>query len=533
MRTAAHRRRSRWLARTGCTTTTDHHYVFPARRRRPARRRDRGGARGRAALPPDPRVDGPRREPGRPAAGPRRRGHRRDPGRDRRGAIDRHHDPSPDSMLRIGVAPCSPFSVTGDLLKQAAALARRQGRAAAHPPRRDHRRGRLLPRAVRLLAGRVHRVARLARPRRLVRPRGPPRRRRDRAARRPPAPASRTARRPTPGSAPASPGPATCATPACRSGSASTVRRPTRRPRCVEELRHARAVRPGRGRTAGADGPRRAGAGHARAARGCSAGGRDRLARAGQARRPRALAARHAARTPTSPTRSPRWCSGRRRRWSCCWSRAGRSSSSDAMVTVDEDELAGRGRDVQAPPSPSAAGQRPSDRRPPTDLTERTPTGPRARRRRRRSVASARARCGRTATLKVTGEFAYGSDLWMDDMLWGVTLRSPHPYARIRRVDIGRGARDRRGASRSSPHDDVPGEQRLRPRASPTSRCWRSTSSATRASRSRWSPPTTPRSPGRRPRRSSSTTTCSSRSPTREALGHPTRPLHDGPRRPG
>ena len=35
-------------------------------------------------------------------------------------AIDRHHDPSPDSMLRVGVAPCSPFSVTGDLLEQAA-----------------------------------------------------------------------------------------------------------------------------------------------------------------------------------------------------------------------------------------------------------------------------------------------------------------------------------------------------------------------------------------------------------------------------
>jgi xanthine dehydrogenase D subunit len=40
-------------------------------------------------------------------------------------------------------------------------------------------------------------------------------------------------------------------------------------------------------------------------------------------------------------------------------------------------------------------------------------------------------------TLKVTGEFAYASDLWMDDMIWGVTLRSPHPYARIRSIDIG------------------------------------------------------------------------------------------------
>jgi CO/xanthine dehydrogenase Mo-binding subunit len=40
-------------------------------------------------------------------------------------------------------------------------------------------------------------------------------------------------------------------------------------------------------------------------------------------------------------------------------------------------------------------------------------------------------------TLKVTGEFAYASDLWMDDMIWGVTLRSPHPHAAIRSIDIG------------------------------------------------------------------------------------------------
>jgi len=42
-------------------------------------------------------------------------------------AIDEHHDPGPDSMLRIGLAPCSPFSVTGDLLRQSAALARDKG----------------------------------------------------------------------------------------------------------------------------------------------------------------------------------------------------------------------------------------------------------------------------------------------------------------------------------------------------------------------------------------------------------------------
>ncbi len=42
-------------------------------------------------------------------------------------AIDKFHDPSPESMLRVGVAPCSPFSVTGELLTEAAELARRRG----------------------------------------------------------------------------------------------------------------------------------------------------------------------------------------------------------------------------------------------------------------------------------------------------------------------------------------------------------------------------------------------------------------------
>src|SRR5690606_24855320 len=39
--------------------------------------------------------------------------------------------------------------------------------------------------------------------------------------------------------------------------------------------------------------------------------------------------------------------------------------------------------------------------------------------------------------LKVKGEFAFSSDLWADDMLWGVTLRSPHPHARVTHVDTG------------------------------------------------------------------------------------------------
>ncbi|MGW1075148.1 xanthine dehydrogenase subunit D [Streptomyces sp. NPDC002537] len=38
--------------------------------------------------------------------------------------------------------------------------------------------------------------------------------------------------------------------------------------------------------------------------------------------------------------------------------------------------------------------------------------------------------------LKVTGDFAYASDLWHEDMLWGVTLRSPHTHARILSIDL-------------------------------------------------------------------------------------------------
>jgi cytosine/adenosine deaminase-related metal-dependent hydrolase len=42
-------------------------------------------------------------------------------------ALDRWHDPAPGSMLRMGVAPCSPFSVTAELMRSAAALARERG----------------------------------------------------------------------------------------------------------------------------------------------------------------------------------------------------------------------------------------------------------------------------------------------------------------------------------------------------------------------------------------------------------------------
>jgi cytosine/adenosine deaminase-related metal-dependent hydrolase len=115
-----------WLARTGCTTTTDHHYVFPrdggdvfaaevdaaARvglRFHPCRgSMDLGQSQG--GLPPDNVVED--RDAVLTAT---------------QAAIDRHHDPHPESMLRVAVAPCSPFSVTGELMSEAAELARRNG----------------------------------------------------------------------------------------------------------------------------------------------------------------------------------------------------------------------------------------------------------------------------------------------------------------------------------------------------------------------------------------------------------------------
>jgi xanthine dehydrogenase D subunit len=62
-------------------------------------------------------------------------------------------------------------------------------------------------------------------------------------------------------------------------------------------------------------------------------------------------------------------------------------------------------------------------------------------------------------TLKVSGEFAYSSDLWAEDMLWGATLRSPHPHARILRIDITEALRIP-GVYAVLTHEDVPGAKR-------------------------------------------------------------------------
>ena len=114
------------LAVSGCSTSTDHHYLFPpgagtcsgprsGRRGRwacastPCRgSMDLGRSRG--GLPPDEVVED--RDAVLAAT---------------EEAIDRWHDPSPGSMLRVAVAPCSPFSVTGGLMRDAAELARRRG----------------------------------------------------------------------------------------------------------------------------------------------------------------------------------------------------------------------------------------------------------------------------------------------------------------------------------------------------------------------------------------------------------------------
>ena len=112
------------LLLSGCTLSTDHHYVFPHGREGifealVETARDLGlrfhPCRGsmslgesRGGLPPDSVVE----EEDAILA------HTEE-------MIRRHHDPKPGSMCRVVVAPCSPFSVTPQLMRDSAVLARR------------------------------------------------------------------------------------------------------------------------------------------------------------------------------------------------------------------------------------------------------------------------------------------------------------------------------------------------------------------------------------------------------------------------
>ncbi len=46
--------------------------------------------------------------------------------------VETFHDPSPRSMLRIGLAPCSPFSVSADLMRETASMARAHAAVGLH-----------------------------------------------------------------------------------------------------------------------------------------------------------------------------------------------------------------------------------------------------------------------------------------------------------------------------------------------------------------------------------------------------------------
>jgi xanthine dehydrogenase D subunit len=58
---------------------------------------------------------------------------------------------------------------------------------------------------------------------------------------------------------------------------------------------------------------------------------------------------------------------------------------------------------------------------------------------------------------KVQGTFIYSSDLRAEGMLWGATVRSPHPYARIKSIDTSE-ARAMPGVRAALTHQDVPGK---------------------------------------------------------------------------
>ena len=114
------------LMLSGCTATADHHYVFPrgqtkmidaeiaAARRIGIRFHPTRGSmsvgRSRGGLPPDSVVQSEDRILA-----------------DCERVISKFHDPNPGSLLRVALAPCSPFSVSEELMRSTAALAERRG----------------------------------------------------------------------------------------------------------------------------------------------------------------------------------------------------------------------------------------------------------------------------------------------------------------------------------------------------------------------------------------------------------------------
>ncbi|TVR28130.1 MAG: xanthine dehydrogenase subunit D, partial [Ilumatobacter sp.] len=58
---------------------------------------------------------------------------------------------------------------------------------------------------------------------------------------------------------------------------------------------------------------------------------------------------------------------------------------------------------------------------------------------------------------KVQGSFAFSSDLGAEGAVWGATLRSPHPYARIVSIDLSK-AWKIDGVETVLTADDVPGK---------------------------------------------------------------------------